>query len=124
MPSSDIPQPDSAPDMRGLAMRLALPEGGRHDLLLANFPTFLARDAEQFFELFMIAQGCEKETLLARLAERFGVEEGRRIAAYHKASFKLCVSLAVEHFWSGCPFLWERGRSGSSSGRWRGPPRR
>jgi hypothetical protein len=104
--ASDALLPDSAPDMRGLGMRLTLPGGGRHDLLLTNFPTFLARDAEQFFEFFMIAKGCDREMILGKLVERFGVAEGRRIAAYHKASFKLCSSLTAECFWSGSPFLW------------------
>lgn len=105
--ASGIPQADGAPDMRGLAIRLALPRGARHDLLLGNFPTSLARDAEQFFEFSMMALG-DRELLLARLAARLGVQESRRIAAYLKASLKLCTSLASEHFWSGSPYLWGR----------------
>jgi catalase len=106
--ASGISLPDTAPDMRGLAIRLTVPGGSSHDLILANFPTFLARNAEQFFEFFMIAKGCDRQMLLGKLVERFGIAEGRRIAAYHKASFKLCSSLTAEYFWSGCPFLWGR----------------
>lgn len=103
--ASSLTQIDSAPDMRGLSIRLALPGGDIHDLLLANFPTALARDARQFYEFAMGSIG-DRETLLARLAARIGVTEARRIATYLKTSLKLCPSLAREHYWSGCAFLW------------------
>ncbi len=103
--ASAIPQPDTAPDMRGLALRLALPGGARHDMIFANYPTCLARDAEQFFEFAMIPPGGD-EDLLVRLADRLGEAESLRIAAYCKASFRLCASLAEETFWSGCAYLW------------------
>ncbi len=76
-----------------------------HDLLLANYPTSLVRNARQFFELAMTSMG-DRETLLARLAERLSVPESRRIATKLKASLKLCPSLALQRFWSGCAFLW------------------
>ncbi|OHT22304.1 hypothetical protein [Edaphosphingomonas haloaromaticamans] len=103
--ASAIPQADGVPDMRGLAMRLAIPAGGPHDFVLANFPTALARNAEQFLALAMAAAG-DWETRLARLASRIGLWESRRILAHLKASLKLCPSLAHEHFWSASPYLW------------------
>ena len=103
--ASRVPQTDSAPDMRGLAVRLALPGGTEHDLLFSNFPTSLARNAEQFFQ-FSMAQSADQELLFARLAARLGLRESRRIATYLKSCFRLCPSLAQEHFWSGSAFLW------------------
>lgn len=103
--ASHVPQADGAPDMRGCAVRLALPDGRGHDLLFANTPTAIARNAEQFFLFFMASQG-DQELLLARLATRLGEREGRRIAAWFKASFRLCSSLAYEYFWSDGALLW------------------
>lgn len=103
--ASGVPQTDSAPDMRGLAVRLALPGGIEHDLLFSNFPTSLARNAEQFFQ-FSMAQLADQEMLFARLVVRLGLRESRRIATYLKSCFRLCSSLAQEHFWSGSAFLW------------------
>lgn len=103
--ASGIAQMDRAPDMRGMAMRLALLDGGVHDLLLASHPTSFARDARQFFEFAMMSIG-DRETLLARLAARLGVAESRRIAVSLRNSRRLCASLARQHFWSGCAFLW------------------
>lgn len=103
--ASRAPQADGAPDMRGLALRLSLPQGGVHDLVLASLPVAVARNACQFFELTMAALH-DPETPLARLAGRLGVREGRRVAACLKASFKLCPSLALQRFWSGGAYLW------------------
>lgn len=103
--ASGIPQMDGAPDMRGVSMRIALAAGAAHDLLLANFPTSFARNARQFIEFAMASIG-NRETLLARLAARLGENESRRIAAYLKASLKLCSSLALERYWGGCTYLW------------------
>ncbi len=103
--ASGVPQTDAAPDLRGLALRISLPRRGRHDLLLANFPTSVARDAGQFFEI-AIAGLDERETFLARLADRLGLRECQRIAADLKASLRLCASLAGERFCSGSAYLW------------------
>lgn len=103
--ASASPQSDSAPDTRGLSLRLLLPDGGAHDMLFANFPTFPARNSLQFFELAMMSIG-DPDTMLVRLVNRIGIREGRRIAAYKKVSLKLCPSLASERYWTGCAFLW------------------
>ncbi len=89
--ASGVPQTDAAPDLRGLALRISLPRRGRHDLLLANFPTSVARDAGQFFEIAKAGLD-ERETFLARLADRLGLRECQRIAADLKASLRLCAS--------------------------------
>ncbi|MEJ1965527.1 MAG: hypothetical protein WDO56_29870 [Gammaproteobacteria bacterium] len=103
--ASGVAQTDGAPDMRGVALRILLPRKRVHDLLLASHPTSIARDARQFFEVAMTSIG-DRETLLARLASRLGLSETHRIAVSLKRSLKLCSSLALQHFWSGCAFLW------------------
>lgn len=101
---SGLLQADGAPDLRGMAIRIALPGGG-HDLLFTNFPTSLARNAQQFY-VFVLASFGQRETLLARLVGQVGAQETHRIAAHLKASLRLCPSLAGECFWSGSPHLW------------------
>jgi hypothetical protein len=103
--ASPAPQGDPAPDMRGLAMRIDLPEGGIHDLLLANTPTSFARNARQFF-VVALALMDDRENWLTKLVAEIGIPESRRIATYLRSSLKLCPSLALEHFWSGGPYLW------------------
>lgn len=103
--ASPVSLADYVPDLRGVAMRLALPSGGTHDLLLASHPVSPARDARQFLEIAATAIP-NREARLARLAARLGEAEGRRIAAILKGHFKLCSSLAVRHYWSEGAFLW------------------
>ncbi len=103
--ASHQPQPDSAPDIRGLDIRLLLPRGNAHDLMFTNTPTAIVRDAKQFLAYFL-ASHSDPDQLLARLAARLGAREAGRIAQRLKASFRLCGSLACECFWSCGPLLW------------------
>lgn len=103
--ASGIPQADAAPDMRGFALRLQLPEGGIHDLLMTSFPVTHARNARQFVEFAMIASG-DRETLLPRLVEKFGLEEAQRMGANIRQGVRLCPSFALERFWSRGAVLW------------------
>lgn len=103
--ASGIAQSDSAPDMRGIAVRIALPSGDEHDLLMANFPSTFVRNAWQLME-FAKAWIDQREALLARLASRLGEDEARRIARGLKAALRLCASLAQERYWGAAAFLW------------------
>ena len=103
--ASRLPQADHAPDIRGAALRLALPSGGVHDLLLANCPAAIARDARQFLDLAAIFVR-DRGSLLAQLALHVDEAESLRIARLLKGAFKLCSSLAAERYWSGTAFLW------------------
>lgn len=47
---------DNAPDLRGLAVKLYLPDEGRTDLVLVNLPVFSSSTPEQFVAL-LLAQG-------------------------------------------------------------------
>ena len=103
--ASGVPQSDAAPDMRGAALRLRMPEGGVHDLLMTNFPASHARDARQFVAFAVIASG-PRETLQARLVETFGEAEAGRMAGTIGQGMRSCPSFALESFWSRGAVLW------------------
>ncbi len=104
--ASGVPQQDTSPDMRGVAIRLALPEGKIHDLLMTSFPVSHARNASQFVKFALIAMSGERETMLSRLTETFGEEEALRMLANIRQGLRPCASLALERFWSRGAFLW------------------
>lgn len=103
--ASGVPQSDAAPDMRGAAIRVGLPGGGVHDLLMTNFPASHARDARQFVAFAVIASG-PRETMQARLVETFGEAEARRMAGNIGQGVRSCPSFALESFWSRGAVLW------------------
>ena len=102
--ASGIAQADGAPDMRGAALKLAAP-GGPHDLLMTSFPVSHARNARQFVEFAVIASG-GRETMAARLTEKFGDAETRRMMANIMQGMAPCPSLALQRFWSRGAVLW------------------
>jgi hypothetical protein len=105
--ASGIPQADSLPDMRGVAIRLRPPAGGVHDLLMTSFPTSHARDARQFVEFAVLASG-DKATFPERLVEHFGPDEAQRMIANLKQGIRPSGSFAVERFWSRGAVLWAK----------------
>jgi hypothetical protein len=105
--ASGIPMRDGAPDMRGAALRVHMPDGGLHDLLMTSYPVSHARDARQFVEFAMIAAS-DRDKMLDRLNEKFGEAETKRISAVLQQGFRPCPSLALERFWSRGAILWGR----------------
>lgn len=103
--ASGVAQADSAPDMRGAAIRLRLPGDAVHDLLMTSFPVSHARNARQFVEFAVIASG-DRATLSSRLVEKFGVEEAQRMANNIRGGVRPCSSFALENFWSRGAILW------------------
>ena len=53
--SGDPTAPDHAPDVRGLAVKLELPDGGRTDIVAQSLPWFAFHDPDGFIE-FVLAQ--------------------------------------------------------------------
>jgi len=49
--SSPVRRPDRARDAIGVAIKVHLPDGREHDLVLADYPTFFCRDAADLREL-------------------------------------------------------------------------
>lgn len=103
--ASGVPQGDSGPDMRGMALRVLIPAGSFHDLLMTSFPVSHARNARQFVEFARIASG-DKAEMLQNLAKAFGKEETERMLANIKKGVRPCSSLALEQFWSRGAILW------------------
>lgn len=103
--ASAIPQPDSAPDMRGIALKIFPERKDAHDLLMTSFPVSHARNARQFVDFAVIAQG-PRETLLQRLVERFGEDEAKRMISNIQQGSRPCESVALQQFWSRGAFLW------------------
>ncbi|ASL47799.1 Catalase-related peroxidase [Burkholderia sp. AD24] len=103
--ASAIAQPDSAPDMRGIALKI-FPEGSNpHDLLMTSFPVSHARNSRQFVDFAVLAQG-PRETFMQRLVARFGEDEAKRMIGNIQQGARPCESLALQRFWSRGAFLW------------------
>ena len=103
--ASAIPQSDFAPDMRGAALKIGLDGGDVHDLLMTSYPVSHARDARQFVEFAVIAQG-PRETVVERLVSNFGEAEAKRMLDNVQAAARPCTSLATQRFWSRGAILW------------------
>jgi catalase len=103
--ASGVAQSDLLPDMRGAALRVAMPAGGVHDLLMTSFPASHARNARQFVAFAAIASG-PRETMQARLVETFGEAEARRMLGNVGQGVRICPSFALESFWSRGAVLW------------------
>lgn len=104
--ASALCQRDDTPDMRGIALRVALPSGGFHDLLMTNFPVSHARNARQFVDFAIIALSGDRATLVARLIERFGEAETQRMLNNIQQGARKSQGLALESFWSRGAYLW------------------
>jgi hypothetical protein len=103
--ASAIPQSDFAPDMRGVALKIGLDGCHVHDLLMTSYPVSHARDARQFVEFAVIAQG-PRETFVERLVSTFGEAEAKRMLDNVQAAARPCTSLATQRFWSRGAVLW------------------
>jgi len=103
--ASGIPRADHLPDMRGVAIKVALPNGGEHDLLMTNYPVSHARDAKQFVDFAVIAMG-DAATFKARLEEHFGVDEAARMLTTVARGMRPSKGLDKETFWSRGALLW------------------
>jgi hypothetical protein len=103
--ASGIAQSDEVADMRGAAVKIALPTGGVHDLLMTSYPVSHARNARQFVEFALIASG-DRKTMPARLIEKFGEDEARRMINNVTQGMRQCDSLALQRFWSRGAILW------------------
>ncbi len=55
--ASGTGQPDTKPDLRGMAVRVQVSPEESHDLLATNFPVSHARNARQFVEFLKATTG-------------------------------------------------------------------
>lgn len=103
--ASGVPKRDDAADMRGIAIKLALPGGKVHDLLMTNYPVSHARNAKQFVQFATIAMG-DPATLKERLVAHFGVDEAMRMITTVMKGMRPSPGLQAEAFWSRGALLW------------------
>lgn len=107
--SSEIPQPDNKPDMRGIAFRVIVSNVEHHDLLMSNYPVSHARNAGQFVALGLATIGGPIQRLfgLAGLSFRYGpAEVARMLRNVLTARAQKVTSLACESFWSRGAYRW------------------
>ncbi len=103
--ASGTVQPDSASDLRGAALKIALPGGADHDLLMTSYPVSHARNATQFVEVAVIGAG-PADQVLPRMLASFGQSETERILGNLKQANRPSASLALEFYWSRGAPLW------------------
>ena len=103
--ASGVPKRDDAADMRGIAIKLALPHGQSHDLLMTNYPVSHARNAKQFVQFATIAMG-DSETFKERLVAHFGADEAMRMITAVMKGMRPSAGLQTEAFWSRGALLW------------------
>jgi hypothetical protein len=96
---------DSSPDLRGAALKVTLPGGAEHDLLMTSYPVSHARNADQFVEVAQIGAGPEDQ-VLPRMLAAFGQSETDRILGNLRQANRPSASLALESYWSRGAVLW------------------
>jgi hypothetical protein len=79
--ASGIPQADTEPDLRGVALRVQVSPEETHDLLMTNYPVSHARDANQFVEFAKATAGGGISRLfgIVGLLRLFGLDETKRM---------------------------------------------
>ncbi len=101
--ASGTGQPDHAPDLRGVALRVKVDAETTHDLLLTNFPVSHARNARQFVDFAVALSGGRVGKLfgLLRLLLRYGPRELIRMLGNVSTARKQPVdSVATQTYWS------------------------
>ncbi|REF00431.1 peroxidase family protein [Thermomonospora umbrina] len=104
--------PDSAPDLRGAALRVQAGPDRVHDLLMTNFPVSHARDAREFVAFAKATAGADTTVRRAvALYVRLPLAVGRSAAARMRRNVlagarRQVRSLALETYWSRAAVLW------------------
>jgi hypothetical protein len=107
--ASGVCQPDSEPDLRCVALRIQVSPDEQHDLLLANFPAFFARDLRQLAALTRVqsSSGAARAPALIRLVLAYGlagtVRMGRNL---RKGKGQVVDSVATQTYWSQGAMRW------------------
>ncbi|WP_189264456.1 catalase [Streptomyces fuscichromogenes] len=103
--ASGTVRPDGSPDLRGAALKITLPGGGVHDLLMTSYPVSHARDATQFVEIARIGAG-PRLLVLPRMLARLGPSETARVLGNLRRANRPSPGLALESYWSRGAILW------------------
>lgn len=106
--AANRPQPDFAPDLRGIAIRIDAGES-RHDLLATNFPVSHARDARQFVMFAVATAGGGLSRLFGLIGLVFSVgpfETIRMMRNIAQGRKHRPASVALETYWSRGAMSW------------------
>lgn len=101
--ASGVPRPDTAKDLRGVAVRIHTTQGDlthTYDLLATNFPVSHARDAEQFMAVGLHMSGNRLFGVIKLLFTQGPFQLWRILRNLRKARNRKVRSLASESFWS------------------------
>lgn len=110
--ASGVRQPDSAPDLRGAALRVEVGPDETHDLLMTNFPVSHARNAREFVAFAKAMAGADSRlrkgyALFVKLPLAVGWPTAARMRRNVVAGTRRTVhSLALETYWSRGAILW------------------
>jgi hypothetical protein len=102
-------QPDVAPDLRGVALRIKASATEQHDLLMTNYPVSHARDARQFVTFATATAGgpIARAIGLVKLAAVCGPSETlRMLRNVGTARRRRVRSVASETYWSRGAIRW------------------
>ena len=101
-------EPDFAPNLRGIALRIQVDDMTSVDLLATNFPASHARNARQFVEFAKATAGGSISILgLALLVKAFGIRETVRMVGNVRTARKQPVdSVATQTYWSRGALTW------------------
>ncbi|HXX66710.1 MAG TPA: hypothetical protein VEK07_05995 [Polyangiaceae bacterium] len=92
---------DETKDLRGVAIRICMPERRVQDLLMTNAPASFARNPEQ--QVAVVEAAADRRTKLA-LFRRFGLFETLRILRATKLEVPRVDTLAAQQFYGRTPF--------------------
>jgi hypothetical protein len=106
--AANRPGPDSAPDMRGIALRVKVSSGEQHDLLATNYPVSHARNARQFVRFAVATAGGTVSRLMgiAGLCFSEGPFETVRMLRNVSEARRQIKSVALETYWSRGAMRW------------------
>lgn len=104
--ASGLVRSDTEADLRGAALKVRLPGGGEHDLLMTNYPVSHARDARQFVTAARIGSG-SRALAIPRMIRAFGLSEALRVVGNVRRAARVTDSLAAESYWSRGAVLWD-----------------
>ena len=101
-------RPDHEKDLRGVALRVTVPDGEQHDLLMTNYPASHARDARQFVEFAVATAGgrASQAAGLVRLVFRVGLRETVRMLGNIRKARTRIGSVATATYWSRGAIRW------------------
>lgn len=105
--ASGVIQPDTAKDLRGIAVRLVTESGEQHDFLATNGSASHARDARQFIQFAKAGAGAKLLTLPRLLLSVGLFETVRMLKTVIRQASRPVESLTSEIYYSRAPYKFD-----------------